>query len=150
VASRPDALPWKLTLRAGGKVGAAALLAAAGEPRITAVRADLESRCFGKGNLPVVPFVLRHGDVLQWAALLADRTLTLRGVAKEAGRIQWLRAAFRAARADGAAFSCLTGRVRDGSVWGRAARGRRHRFRTAAQRDVAAGRPPRGRALPRG
>jgi dienelactone hydrolase len=97
VASRTDARPGGLALRARGKVAVAALLAAAAEPRITEVHADLQSRCFGKRNLPLVPFVLRHGDVLQWAALLADRQLTLRGVPKEAGETRWLRAAFQAA-----------------------------------------------------
>jgi len=34
------------------------------------------------------------GDVAQWAALLADRTLTLRNLPAEAGDRQWLAAAF--------------------------------------------------------
>ena len=46
---------------------------------------------------PVVPNVLRYGDVLQWAALAADRRLTLRNLPPEAGDVNWLAAAFAAA-----------------------------------------------------
>jgi hypothetical protein len=44
-----------------------------------------------------VPFVLQHGDVLQWATLFADRRLTLRGVPKEAGDPAWLKGVFTVA-----------------------------------------------------
>jgi len=55
---------------------------------------DLAGCCFEKRNLPLVSCVLQHGDVLQWAALLADRKLTLRNVPGEAGPSAWLAAAF--------------------------------------------------------
>jgi hypothetical protein len=58
---------------------------------------DLCGSCFAKRNLALVPFVLQHGDVLQWAALSAQRKVTLRNVPPEAGDRAWLAAVFRAA-----------------------------------------------------
>ena len=95
VVARPDADRGAITLIARGKPAVAALFAAARDDRIAALDADLGGRCFEKRNLPLVPFVLQHGDVLQWAALLADRGLTLAGVPKEAGDPKWLEAVFR-------------------------------------------------------
>jgi len=97
VAARADADRSRISLLGRGKLAVAALFAAALDERVAALDVDLESRCFQKRSLPLVPFVLQHGDVLQWAALLADRQLTLAGVPKEAGDPAWLRAAFRAA-----------------------------------------------------
>ena len=97
VASRPEADMGKVTLRAKGSVAFAALFAAAWDDRVAALEIDLGGRCFEKRNAPLVPFVLRHGDVLQWAALLADRRLTVGGVPPEAGDPAWLKDAFRAA-----------------------------------------------------
>jgi hypothetical protein len=57
---------------------------------------DLNHCCFEKRNLPLVPCVLQHGDILEWAALLADRELTIRNVPPEAGDVDWLREAFAA------------------------------------------------------
>jgi hypothetical protein len=84
-----------ITLRATGSVAFAALFAAALDDRIAALDIDLGGRCFEKRNAPLVPFVLRHGDVLQWAALLADRRLTLAGIPPEAGDVAWLENSFR-------------------------------------------------------
>jgi hypothetical protein len=63
--------------------------------RITSVDVDLARACFENGKLPPVPFVLQHGDVLEWAALLADRKLTLRSPPPEAGDPRWLKRVFR-------------------------------------------------------
>lgn len=47
------------------------------------------------GNeLGVVPFILQHGDVLQWAALLADRQVAIRNLPAEAGCADVLRSIF--------------------------------------------------------
>jgi hypothetical protein len=97
VASRQEADAGKIALRAKGNVAFAALFAAAWDDRVAALDVDLGGRCFEKRNAPLVPFVLRHGDVLQWAALLADRQLTLGGVPPEAGDAAWLKDTFRAA-----------------------------------------------------
>ncbi len=92
VVRRPsvDTSQVKLVARNGGLLACAALFAAALDNRIVSLDADLKDACFEKGNLPAVPFVLQHGDVLQWAALLADRTVMLRNVPKEAGNTGWL------------------------------------------------------------
>jgi hypothetical protein len=95
-AARSDVDPSDLRLHAAGKVAAAALLAAALDGRVREVCADLEGHSFATGTLPPFPFVLRHGDLLQWAALLADRKLTLRGIPTEAGDVKWLAGAFAA------------------------------------------------------
>ena len=39
---------------------------------------DFAGASFGKRNLALLPRVLLYGDVLQWAALVADRKLRLR------------------------------------------------------------------------
>ena len=58
---------------------------------------DLGGRYFEARNLPTLPFVLRHGDVLQWAALMADRRLTFAATPPpRAGNISWLTGVFRA------------------------------------------------------
>jgi hypothetical protein len=99
LGARPDADLARVALvaRNSGDAALVALFAAALDERVAAVDADLAGCSFQKGNLPVVPGVLRHGDVLQWAALAAPRKLTLCGVPPEAGDPAWLTAAFRAA-----------------------------------------------------
>ena len=97
VAARADVDVRQISLRGRGRLAIAALFAAALDDRVAAVDMDLGGRCFEKRNLPLVPFVLQHGDVLQWAALLADRRLTLAGVPREAGDPRWLEDVFGAA-----------------------------------------------------
>lgn len=90
----------KAISRNSGGLGIAVLFAAAVDARITSADVDLAGGCFERRNLPLVPCVLQHGDVLQWAALLADRELTLRNVSEQAGDPDWLRAAFAVMGAD--------------------------------------------------
>ncbi len=99
LSSRTDADMTRVTLvgRESGDAAIAVLFAAAIDTRITSTDVDLKDCCFEKRNLPLVSCVLEHGDVLQWASLLADRKLTLRNVPVEAGDPDWLRAAFAAA-----------------------------------------------------
>ena len=59
-----------------------------------APRRQRQEEAAEKRNLPLVSCVLQHGDVLQWAALAADRKLTLRNVPAEAGDPAWLRNVF--------------------------------------------------------
>jgi hypothetical protein len=87
----------RLIARGSGDLALAALFAAAWERRITAVDVDLEGACYANNRLTPVPFVLRHGDVLPWAAFLADRELTLRHVPPEAGDTAWLTGVFAVA-----------------------------------------------------
>ena len=97
VLARPDADASSVSVVARDNLAIAALFAAALDDRISSLDVDFKGRCFEKRNLPLVPFVLRHGDVLQWSALLATRRLTLAGVPKEAGQPDWLRKVFEAA-----------------------------------------------------
>ena len=97
IFARPDADASSVSVVARDNLAIAALFAAALDDRIGSLDVDFKGCCFEKRNLPLVPFVLRHGDVLQWSALLATRRLTLAGVPKEAGDPAWLREAFKAA-----------------------------------------------------
>jgi hypothetical protein len=99
IAARPDADLSRLTLisRRSGGLAVAGLFTAALDPRVTAADLDLAGGSFEKRNLPLVPSVLRHGDVLSWAALLADRKLILRHVPPEAGDPAWLKQVFTVA-----------------------------------------------------
>lgn len=96
LATRPEADLTRAHLIATGPLAAAALFAAVLDNRIRSVELDFQGRSFGNGQLPLVANVLRYGDVCQWAAALADRSVTLTGLAAdEEGRAQ-LRAAFAA------------------------------------------------------
>jgi len=97
VVARKDVDKADLSLIGRGRSTVVAILAAVLDPRIKSLDADLASRCFADRKAPMVPFMLRHGDVLQWSALLADRKLILAGVPEEAGDPKWLKGVFRAA-----------------------------------------------------
>ena len=93
--SRPDADMTNLKIVSTySRTSIAVLLAMALDSRIRAAQLDFQQACYRKRALPMVPFVLQHGDVLQWSALLADRQLTLYNIPKEAGDPDWLRAIF--------------------------------------------------------
>ena len=94
-AARPDADARNISLVARGTPAIAALFAAALDDRIGSLDVDLNSKCFDTRTLPLVPFVLQHGDVLQWSALLATRRLVLAGLPKEAGDAAWLESVFK-------------------------------------------------------
>lgn len=96
-AARKDVEQANLSLIGRGRSTVVALLAAVLDPRIKAIDLDMASRCFADRKAPVIPFILRHGDVLQWSALLGDRKLILAGVPEGAGDPQWLKDVFRAA-----------------------------------------------------
>jgi dienelactone hydrolase len=70
------------------------LFAAALDPRLKEIDVDLGGKSFEERSLPTVPFILWHGDVLNWAACVADRKLTLRNVSDKAGDLGWLKATF--------------------------------------------------------
>ena len=93
---RKDVEQADISLVGRGRAVFAAMFAAVLDRRVKALDADFASRCFADRKMPIVPFILRHGDVLQWSALLADRKLKLTGVPKQAGDPQWLRNTFRA------------------------------------------------------
>jgi len=92
LASRPDVDTADIMLvsRNSGGLAIAVLFAAALDTRVASAEVDLAGCCFEKRNLPLVSCVLQHGDVLQWAALAADRKLTIRNVPREAGDPAWL------------------------------------------------------------
>jgi len=99
LAARPDADMGRVEVIAlkSGDAAIAALFAAALDPRIDAVDADLAGCCFANRKLSLVSGVLQHGDVLQWAALVAPRQLALRNIPPEAGDVAWLAKVFAAA-----------------------------------------------------
>lgn len=99
LATRPDADMARVGIVACGSGGLAiaAVFAAAVDARIAAVDADFANCSFAQRNLPLVPMVLQHGDILQWSALLAGRRLTLRNLPPEAGDPAWLAGVFAAA-----------------------------------------------------
>jgi cephalosporin-C deacetylase-like acetyl esterase len=99
LSARPDSDMTRVHVisRKSGGLAIATLFAAAIDARLTSADLDFARCCFENRNLPLVCSVLQHGDVLQWAALLADRQLTLRNVPPEAGDAAWLQAAFAAA-----------------------------------------------------
>ncbi len=100
--SGADLTRVKIVTRKSGGLAVAALFAAAFDSRIKSADIDLAGHCFQKRDLPLVSNVLEHGDILEWAALLADRKLTLRGVPPEAGDPAWLGEVFTlSANADG-------------------------------------------------
>ena len=96
VAGRADADMGRVRLvaRGSGSVAIAVLFAAVLDSRVHAVDVDFQRACFENHTLPVVPFVLQYGDVLQWAAVLADREVVLHRLAAEAGSPAWLAAVF--------------------------------------------------------
>jgi hypothetical protein len=99
LAARPDADMTHVHVisRRSGDLAVAVLFAGAADRRIASADLDLADACFEKRTVPLVPFVLCHGDVLQWAAIWADRRLTLRNVPPEAGDPAWLDGVFAAA-----------------------------------------------------
>jgi len=99
VARRADADPDRISMvaRGSGDLAVVALFAAALDPRIRTLDVDLGDSCYANRKLALVSGILQHGDVLQWAAVLADRKLTLRNVPKEAGQPAWLVEVFAAA-----------------------------------------------------
>ncbi|MDQ5980319.1 MAG: hypothetical protein QG602_3295 [Verrucomicrobiota bacterium] len=88
-----------IVARKSGEAALVGLLAAAMDQRVAKADLDLKGACFQLRNLPPMPFILQHGDVLQIAALIAPRSLVLRGVPPEAGLSGWLQAAYQAAGA---------------------------------------------------
>jgi hypothetical protein len=87
-----------VTARDDAPLALAALLAACLDRRITAMDADFVGRSFSNSapqrnsfqDLPLVCNVLRYGDIPQWAALLADRRVTLRHVPLPDAARRWL------------------------------------------------------------
>jgi len=96
LAARPDVDPDRVRLvaRDSAELAAAVLFTAVLDTRVKSADVDLQGCCFEKRTLPLVSCILQHGDVLQWAALLADRELTLRNLPEEAGEVEWLAAVF--------------------------------------------------------
>lgn len=103
LASREDADMERVHVvsRGSGELAIAALFASALDRRIASADVDLAGCTFERHSLPLVPFILQHGDVLQWAALMADRKLTLRNLPREADSRDWLAAAFSAVKNSG-------------------------------------------------
>jgi hypothetical protein len=103
LATRDDAdlSSLRVVARGSGDLAMATVFAAALDRRIRAIDVDLRGASFEGGGLSPVPFVLWHGDVLSWVALLADRDVTLRGLPSSVGDPGWLRTAFERADAGG-------------------------------------------------
>jgi len=100
--SRNDVEVGSVRLVGCGDLAAAAMFAVAGEPRVKSLCLDFGGKCYQARTLPLVPFILRHGDVATWLAMSADRQVKVTGLSDRAGSTEWLKAAFRAAgNADG-------------------------------------------------
>ena len=80
----------------------AGLLAACTDPRIQTIDVDFKGRGFenaglwsnDRAGLPNISKILRYGDIPQWAALLADRRVTLRNAALSDANRRWLEDVF--------------------------------------------------------
>jgi len=77
----------ELITRGSWPLAAAGLFAAVRDTRITHVDLDLQGGSFNNQSQPTIPFVLQHGDVIEWASLLAQRNLRLRN---NSGDTSWL------------------------------------------------------------
>ena len=92
----------QVTAKDDAPLALAALLAACLDPRITGIDADFVGRSFTTSapqrnsckDLPLVCNILEYGDIPQWAALLADRRVTLRHVPQSAATRRWLENVF--------------------------------------------------------
>lgn len=112
LCDRTDVDPGRVGFvsRGSGGLAIAMLFAAAVDRRVATVDVDLSGCSFTGHSLPLVCGVLQHGDVLQWASLVADRKLTIRNVPQN-GSPDWLRAAFAAA-GNGPGLRWLSGKGR--------------------------------------
>jgi hypothetical protein len=80
----------------------AALLAACLDPRITVLDVDFAGRSFATSppqrnsfrDLPLICNILQYGDIPQWAAILADRRVTLQHVTQSDDTRRWLKEVF--------------------------------------------------------
>ena len=103
IESRPDVRmeDVRLISRGSGPLAISALFSAILDARIGALDIDLENYYFARSVDPwaqLAPaFVLRYGDVLEWAACVADRKLTIHQLAAEAGDADWLSSVFEIA-----------------------------------------------------
>jgi hypothetical protein len=93
-----NAIPVQATAKDDAPLALAALLAACLDPRITVIDADFVGRSFTSSapqrnsckDLPLICNILQYGDIPQWAALLADRRVTLRHVPASDAARRWL------------------------------------------------------------
>src|SRR6185503_6723219 len=69
----------------------AVVFAAALDARLKRIDVDLGGRSFEQRNLPAIPFVLWHGDVLRWVACSADRAFTVRNAPTNTEDLTWLK-----------------------------------------------------------
>ena len=79
------------------------IFAMALDSRIGSIDVDMKNFCYAKpviegktwtSHESIVPFILKHGDILQWMALDADRLVTVRNIPSEAGNPESLQAIF--------------------------------------------------------
>lgn len=95
----------KIEARGAGHLAMAAAFAAILDPRIQAIDIDLMGSRYDQYSywyeapkeLPVIPFVLRYGDVPQWLAVLADRTVSVSNLEATEQETRWVKSFFAAA-----------------------------------------------------
>ena len=93
-----------LVTRDAGYLAVAAMFAAALDTRVTGLDVDVNGSLFAEytpwhdaeDKLTIVPFILRYGDIEQWAAIVADRTVVLRRLSEKTDQ-EWLIQAYQAA-----------------------------------------------------
>lgn len=97
-----DSSSVRITTSGPAYLGVAALFAAVLDTRICALEIDLDGSrfeharawCDAPDGLPTVPFILRHGDVSQWVALLAGREVVLHDPDSLAADWEWSKSLF--------------------------------------------------------
>jgi hypothetical protein len=93
-----DARSVQITATGDAPLALVAIFAACLDPRITVLDADFAGRSFAASaaqrnscnDLPLVCNILQYGDIPQWAALLADRRVTLRHLPLSNSPRRWL------------------------------------------------------------
>jgi len=88
-----------------GHLAMAALFVAILDEGVTTLKVDLRESDYASyeafhkrlDGLPIVPFILRYGDVPQWISVLADRNVTFRRLARAESEGPWLQHVFSSA-----------------------------------------------------
>ncbi|NLT59209.1 MAG: hypothetical protein GXX88_01135 [Candidatus Hydrogenedentes bacterium] len=101
---RADTGSVRIETRGVSHLGLAAVFAAVLDARIQSLDVDLGKSRYdtyrywreAPDALPVIPFILRYGDVPQWLAVLADRDVSVRNLDANGNELAWLKRCFAA------------------------------------------------------
>jgi hypothetical protein len=98
-----------VTAKNDAPLALSALFAACLDPRIKSLDVDFAGRTFTAAprvrrspeDLPLVCNILEYGDIPQWASVVADRRVTLRGVPSSNAELDWLKSVFQSMEGQG-------------------------------------------------